>query len=160
MSRGVNEHETTNTRTKQQRTQRNHKHKEATTKRRFKHLKEPQKAPKRPQEHPKTTPRRPKKRSRTTRRQENRTKAIPRPSWISPQGPNPSLVAPLGHHLEGQIGTKTEPKTMQKRSENSRVKQKRSKNASNNKEAKKPIQDDLGPVLGRSWVVLSAILGP
>ena len=73
-----------------------------------------------PQNDPKTTPRRPKKRSRTTRRQENRTKTISRPSWIGPKGPNPRIPSPLGSHLGGQIGTKTEPKTIQNRSEKSR----------------------------------------
>ena len=37
---------------------------------------------------------------------------------------------------------------------------KRSKIEAKNQESKKPIQDDLGPVLGRSWAVLGAILGP
>ena len=37
--------------------------------------------------------------------------------------------------------------------------QKQSKIEAKNQEAKKPIQDDLGPVLGRSWAVLGAILG-
>ena len=70
----------------------------------------------------KTTPKRPKKRSRRTRRQEKRTKTISRPSWTPPRGRTTAICAPLGGHLGGQIGTKTEPKTMQKRSENSRVK--------------------------------------
>ena len=37
---------------------------------------------------------------------------------------------------------------------------KRSKIEAKNQETKKPIQDDLGPVLGRSWAVLGAHLGP
>ena len=94
---------------------------------------------------PKRSPRGQKKRSRTTRRNKHRAKSIPRPSWIGPKVPNPSLVSPLGDYLGGQIGTKREPKTIQNRSENSR--------------AKKPIQDDLGPVLGRSWAVLGRHLG-
>ena len=48
-------------------------------------------------------------------------------------------------HLGGQNGTKIDPKTIKNRSEKSR--------------RKKTIQDDLGPVLGRSWAVLGAILG-
>ena len=36
---------------------------------------------------------------------------------------------------------------------------KRSKIEAKNQDEKKPIQDDLGPVLGRSWAVLGAILG-
>ena len=65
---------------------------------------------------------------------------------IPAKGPEHRYPRTLGSHLGSQIGTKTEPKTMQKRSENSRVEQ-------------KTIQDDLGPVLGRSWAVLGAILG-
>ena len=87
---------------------------------------------------PKRSPRRPKKRSRTTRRQENRTKAIPRPSWIGPKGPNPSLVSPLGDHSGGQNGTKIDPKTISNRSEKSRVKKTDPR---------------------RSWIRLGAILG-
>ena len=34
------------------------------------------------------------------------------------------------------------------------------KNEAKNQEAKKPIQDELGSGLGRSWVVLGAVLGP
>ena len=41
------------------------------------------------------------------------------------------------------------PKTAPKRN------QKRCKNEAKNQESKKPIQDDLGPVLGRSWTVLA-----
>jgi len=37
---------------------------------------------------------------------------------------------------------------------------KRSKIEVKNQESKKPIQDDLGPVLGRSWAVLGRHLGP
>ena len=37
---------------------------------------------------------------------------------------------------------------------------KRYKIETKNQEVKKTIQDDLGPVLGRSWAVLGAILGP
>ena len=73
-----------------------------------------------PQNDRKTIPRRLKKRSRTTRRQENRTKTISRPSWIASTGQTTSSRAPPGLHLGGQIGTKTEPKTIQNRSEKSR----------------------------------------
>jgi hypothetical protein len=51
---------------------------------------------------------------------------------------------PLGLNLGGQNGTKTDPKTI--------------KIEAKNQESKKPIQDDLGPVLGQSWAVLGAIL--
>ena len=43
------------------------------------------------------------------------------------------------------MGTQIDPKMIKNRSGKSR--------------RKKPIQDDLGPVLGRSWAVLGAILG-
>ena len=56
-----------------------------------------------------------------------------------------SSAVPPGLHFGGQNGTKIDPKTIKNRSEKSR--------------RKKPIQDDLGPVLGRSWAVLGAILG-
>ena len=50
--------------------------------------------------------------------EENRAKSIPRPSWTPPRGRSSGSCAPSGGHLGGQISTKTEPKTMQKRSEN------------------------------------------
>ena len=106
-----------------------------------KHQTDPQSAQKRPQEEPKTT-----------------KKAIPNDK--TKKGPNrddlgtvldrpradfPSFRTLPGAHLGGQNGTKIDPKTIKNRSEKSR--------------RKKPIQDDLGPVLGRSWAVLGAILG-
>ena len=94
----------------------------------------------------KTTPRRPKKRPRTTRRQENRTKTISRPSWTPPSGRSTAICAPLGVHFGGQIGTKTEPKTIQNRSEKSRGK----------KTDPRRSWTRLGSILGRlgppSWV--------
>ena len=105
-----------------------------------------QSTPKRPQNQPKTTPRRPKKRSRTTRRKKDRTKTILRPSWTPP---GPICIAqrrPPGFIWEAKTAPKPIPK--------------RSKIDAKNQEVKKPIQDDLGPVLGRSWVVLGALLGP
>ena len=103
-----------------------------------KHQNDPRSAPKRLQNDPQTTPKRPKKRSRTTRRKKDRTQTIPRPSWIGPKGPNPSLVSPLGSHLGGQNGTKIDPKTIKNRSEKSRVKKTDPR---------------------RSWARLGAILG-
>ena len=91
-----------------------------------------------PKNDPKATPKRPKKRSRTTRRQENRTKTISRPSWTPKGPPNPRIPSPLRPHSGGQIGTKTEPKTIQNRSETSRVKKNDPR---------------------RSWTRLGAILG-
>ena len=105
-----------------------------------------EKAPKRPTERPKTTPKRPKKRSQTTRRNKDRTKTILGPSWTAP---GPICVVkppPPGAIWEA----KTVPKSIPKRS---KIEEK-------NQEVKKPIQDDLGSVLRRSWAVLGAILGP
>ena len=59
--------------------------------------------------------------------------------------PNRRLAQPSGLHLGGQNGTQTDPKTIKNRHENS--------------DEKKAIQDDLGPVLGRSRVDLGPILG-
>ena len=58
---------------------------------------------------------------------------------LGPQGKGgtPSLVSPYGGHLGAQKRSKTEPKTIQNRSEN--------------RESKKTSQDDRGPVLERSW---------
>ena len=107
----------------------------------------PQRQPKRPKMYTNRHPRRPKKRSRTTSRQENGTKTISRPSKIGPKGPNPGLVSPLGHHLEGQIGTKTEQKTIQKRSEKSRA----------NKNDPRRSWTRLGAILGRFGCSLGAL---
>ena len=90
----------------------------------------PMSTPKRPQDEP----RGPKKRTRTTRRQENRTKTISRRL-----GPPRTLHTPVCTHPWGTIW---EAKSAPKRH------QKRCKNEAKNQEAKKPIQDDLGPILG------------
>ena len=64
---------------------------------------------------------------------------------LDPQGPiRPSLPHPWGTLWE----LKTAPKPIPKRL----------KIEAKNQEEQKTIQDDLGPVLGRSWVVLGAIL--
>ena len=102
--------------------------------------------PKSPQNEPKRRPRGPKKPTRTARRKKDRTKTIPRPSWTA-QVP----ICPLSMRSAEPIWeAKTAPKPIPKRS----------KIEAKNQEVKKPIQDDLGPVLGRSWVVLGALLGP
>ena len=94
---------------------------------------------------PKRSPRGSKKRYQTARRKKVRTKTISRPSW-TPPGP----ISTVRAHPWGAIW---EAKSAQKRN------RKRYKIDAKNQEAKKPIQDDLGPVLGRSWAVLGAILG-
>ena len=59
-------------------------------------------------------------------------------------------VPPVYSHPMGTIlAPKTAPKSTLKRS----------KNETKNQDEKKAIQDDLGPVLERSWAVLGAILG-
>ena len=99
-----------------------------------------------PKNDPKTTPRRPKKRSRTTRRKKDRTKTILGSPWIA-QGP---IFVRLARSQRPIWEAKTAPKRIRKRY----------KIEAKNQEVKKPIQDDLGPVLGRSWAVLGALLGP
>ena len=60
-------------------------------------------------------------------------------------------ICPLSMRSPGAIWeAKTAPKSIPKRS----------KIEAKNQDEKKPIQNDLGPVLGRSWAVLGAILGP
>ena len=60
---------------------------------------------------------------------------------LGPQGEGgtPSLVPPYGHHF----GIPNDPKQNLKRS----------KIEAKNDEVKRAIQDDLGPVLGRSWAL-------
>ena len=106
-----------------------------------KHQTDPQSAQKRPQEEPKTT-----------------KKAIPNDK--TKKGPNQddlgtvldpqpadsrSIASVRAHHLGGQNGTKIDPKTIKNRSEKLR--------------RKKATQDDLGPILERSWVDLGPIFG-
>ena len=99
-----------------------------------------------PKNDPKTTPRRPKKRSRTTRRKKDRTKTILGPSWTAPGPISIAQPPPWGPIWEAKTAPKSIPK--------------RSKIEVKNQESKKTIQDDLGPVLGRSWAVLGRHLGP
>ena len=89
-----------------------------------------------PKTAPKSTPKRPKKRSRRIRRKKDRTKTIPRPSWTAP-GP---ISLAQRRPREVIWKAKTAPKSIPKRS----------KIDVKIQESKKPIQDDLGPVLGRS----------
>ena len=94
--------------------------------------------PKVSQNDPKLSPRGSKKRSQTARRKKNRTKTIPRPSWIPQGGRTISSCAPPRLHLGGQNGTKIDPKTIKNRSENRRGKKSDPR---------------------RSWTRLGAILG-
>ena len=71
--------------------------------------------------------------------------SISRPSWTEPSGRTRAICPPPRGHLGGQ----TAPKSILKRSKIEAKKQ----------EPPKPIQDDLGTVLSRSWAVLGAILG-
>ena len=66
-------------------------------------------------------------------------------------GPPQGAIRPLSRHPQGGIWA---PQNDQKRNP------KRSKIVSKNQEEKIAIQDDLGPVLERSWVVLGHHLGP
>ena len=93
----------------------------------------------------KRSPRVSKQKTETRSHKKNRSKTIKRPPWAS-QGPNCLTL----RRFRGPIW---EAKSAPKRN------QKRFKIEAKNQEAKKPIQDDLGPVLGRSWAVLGAILG-
>ena len=98
-----------------------------------------------PQNEPKRHPRGSKKRARIARRKKDRTKTIPRPSWTA-HGPI-SLAQPP------PPGSIWEPKTAPKPTP------KRSKIEAKVQDDKRTIQDDLGPVLERSWVDLGPILG-
>ena len=73
-------------------------------------------------------------------------------SWSQDRlGPPPGPISLVRAHPGGVIWeAKSAPKRSQKRCKNEAIIQ----------ESKKPIQDDLGLVLGRSWVVLGVILGP
>ena len=94
--------------------------------------------PRAPENDSKRHPRGSKKRSQTARRKKDRTKTIPRPSWTAHPSITTSSAAPPGLHLGGQNGTKIDPKTIQNRSEKSRVKKNDPR---------------------RSWTRLGAILG-
>ena len=120
------------------------------TKRRLKHLKKPPKAPKRPQEHPKTIPKRAQEGKRSDLEPQDDKRTEPR-RFQDRLGSAPRGPTPVCTHSRGTIWeAKTAPKSIPKRS----------KIEAKNQDEKKPIQDDLGPVLGRSWAVLGAILGP
>ena len=86
-----------------------------------------------------------KKRSQAARRKKNRTKTILGSSW-KPTGPFSIVRA---HPRRVIWEAKTAPKSIPKRS----------KFEAKNQEEKKSIQDDLGPILGRSWAVLGRHLG-
>ena len=100
--------------------------------------------PRAPQDGPKRSPRGSKKRTQTTR-QKKANEVDPR------LGLAKGRIRPLSPHPLGGIWA---PQNDPKRN------QKRSKIEAKNQESKKPIQDDLGSVLRRSWAVLGAILGP
>ena len=104
-----------------------------------KHQNDPRSAPKRPQDDQKSDPERQDDKRTEPRRFQDRLGR--------PQGAG----APLSAHPQGSIW---EAKSAPKRN------RKRFKIEVKNQEAKNPIEDDLGPVLGRSWVVLGALLGP
>ena len=105
----------------------------------------PKTRPKATQDDPKRRPRGPKKRTQTARRKKDRTKTIPSSS-STPQGPiSLTRPHPPGAIWEAKPASKSIPK--------------QSKIEAKNQETKKAIQDDLGPVLGRSWVVLGRHLG-
>ena len=103
------------------------------------------KGPKRPQVHFQKAPKATKNRSQTARRKKGRTKTIPRP-FCTPQGVGQhSSPPPWGAILASKTASKSTLK--------------RSKIEAKNQVEKKAIQDDLGPILERSWVVLGRPLG-
>ena len=67
-------------------------------------------------------PKRVQKRSQTASRTKKRTKTTPRPSWDPPGGDSPLFAPPLGVDLDVPKRPKTEPKTIQDRSENRKSK--------------------------------------
>ena len=109
-----------------------------------------EKAPKRPPERPKTTPKRPQNDQKSDPERQDEKRTEPRRSLARlgpPQVPDHKLArapgAPFGR-----------PKRHQNRSQNDQKSKRKIKSQ------QKPIQDDLGSVLRRSWAVLGAILGP
>ena len=98
-----------------------------------------------PQNDPKRSSRGFKKRTRTARRKKDRTKTIPRPSWTAHGPISTAQPPPPGAIWEAKTAPKPIPK--------------RSKIEAKIQDEKKAIQDDLGSVLGRSWVDLGPILG-
>ena len=107
------------------------------------------KGPKRPQNYPKTTSRGVQEGQKRDPERQDEKRIEPRRSQDrlgSLPGPIPAVRAcPWGVIWEAKSAPKSTPK--------------RSKIEAKNQESKKPIQDDLGLVLGRSWAVLGAILG-
>ena len=99
--------------------------------------------PRRPQEEPKT--KRDKKAKSNHKTKKGPNQDDPKTVLDCPRADLPSSAALPGAHLGPQNDTKTDPKTMKNRSEKLR--------------RKKATQDDLGPVLERSWVDLGPILG-
>ena len=97
--------------------------------------------PKRPQEEPKSDKKpKPKRKTKKGPNQDD-----PKTVLDCPRADLRTSAAPPGSHLGTQNGTKTDPKTIKNRSEV--------------QDEKKAAQDDLGPVLERSWVDLGPILG-
>ena len=108
------------------------------------------KAPKRPTERPKTTSRGAQDDQKSDPERQDDKRTEPRRSQDR-LGPPQVAGARLSALSQGSIWeAKTAPKSIPKRL----------KIEVKNQESKKSIQDDLGPVLGRSWVVLGVILGP
>ena len=111
-----------------------------------KHQNDPRSAQKRPQNDSKTTKNDPKR--DPERQDDKRTEPRGLQDRLgSLPGPIPQVQAcPRGSIWEAKTAPKSIPKRL--------------KIEAKNQEVKKPIQDDLGPVLGRSWAVLGALLGP
>ena len=106
--------------------------------------------PKRGQRRPKTTLRGTQEAQKSDPESQDEKRTEPRRSQDRlgpPQGP---ICVPQRPPRGSIWEAKTAPKSIPKRS----------KIEAKNQESKKLIQDDLGPVLGRSWAVLGAILGP
>ena len=97
--------------------------------------------PKRPQEEPKRVKRAKPNRMTKTGTNQHDAKIVLDP----PTGRLAQSAPPPGASWEPKAGPKSNPK--------------RSKFEAKNQETKKAIQDDLGPVLARSWVDLGPILG-
>ena len=110
--------------------------------------------PKKHQNGPRSAQKRPPKNLKTTKKAIPNDKTTREPNqddFKTVLEPQKALHTPVWCHPWGTIW---EAKSAPKRN------QKRCKNEAKIQESKKPIQDDLGPVLGRSWAALGAILGP
>ena len=99
-------------------------------------------AQKRPQNDPKTTKKAIPKDKTTREPNQDDFKTVLDPPKVPDHKYLRTPRAPFGRPDRHQNGTKNDPKSKRKI-----------------KSQQKPIQDDLGPVLGRSWVVLGVILG-